>query len=150
MRSFGLIVAVGFVLCVGGCGAPPVNPPGKADKPTIVLNVISGENDLHSVAMALHLAEHSLADGRTTVLFFNVHAPAIASKKLPKTVKFGEEPPIRQQLAELIRKGAKVYVCPFCAKAAGLREADLAEGVEMATREKLFVNLHANSVVFTY
>lgn len=150
MKPFGTIVAVGVLFGTVGCNAPTADPSSKAEKPTIVLNLVSGEDDLHAVAMAFHLAEHSLADGRTTVLFFNVRAPYIASKKLSATAAFGQKPPLCQQLAELVKKGAKAYVCPFCAEAAGLGEKDLAEGVELATREKLFANLHGNSTVFTY
>jgi predicted peroxiredoxin len=125
-------------------------PPGGQQQPTVVVSVTSGGDDLLAVTTAFHLAEHSLAHGRTAVLFFNVHGPVVASKRLPETAKLGDDPPIRRQLAELIRKGVKVYVCPYCVKVAGLRKEDLVPGVEMATPEKIFAHLHADSVVFTY
>jgi predicted peroxiredoxin len=141
-------VLMGFVL---GCtNQTTTKLPATTDKPTIVLNITSGKEDLHAVAMALHLAGHSLADGRTTVLFFNVHAPAIAAKELADDVKFGDGLPIRQQVEELLKKGAKAYVCPFCVQSLGLKPDDFIPGIEMATRESLFSHLHTNTTVFTY
>jgi len=144
MMTLAALVAVGYTTL--GSAEPQVGQ----TPPTVLLNVTSGDEDLLAVTTAFHVAEHSLARGRTAVLFFNVRGPVIASKRLPETTKLGGDPPIRQQLAELIRKGAKVYVCPYCVKAAGLRKEDLVAGVELATPEKIFDHVHANSVVFSY
>jgi len=58
----------------------------------------SGAGDLLAVTTAFHLAEHSLADGRTAVLFFTVRGPMIASKSLPETAKLGSDQGTQQDV----------------------------------------------------
>jgi len=144
-------VAITFVglFAIGYTAIRSAEPQAGPKQPTVMVNVTRGD-DLLAVTTAFHLAEHSLADGRTAVLFFNVRGPVIASKRLPETARLGNDPPIREQLAALIRGGAKAYVCPYCMETAGLREEDLIPGVAMATPKKIFDHLHANSVTFTY
>ena len=143
-------ITLAFVAAVMSCVIAGCSGRSTEAEPTLVLNITSDQKDLHAVVMALHLAEHWLEDGRTAVLFFSVRAPAIAARNLGDDVKFGEDPPVRQQIETLIEKGARAYACPYCVKAVGMKAEDLLPGVEMATRESLFAHLHANTVVFTY
>jgi len=119
-------------------------------RPTLLLNVISGKEDLHAVTMAMQLANHGLNDNRNVVLFLNVRGPELASRELSNAFAFGENPPVRKMLADLIANGAQVLVCPACAKVMGVKEDELVAGAKLATRESLFGNLDANAVVFTY
>jgi predicted peroxiredoxin len=120
-------------------------------KPTLVVNLTSGEADLHAVAMGLHFAEHGLADGREVVVFFNVKSSPLARKDLPETVKFKDMLPIKQMIAKLLQDGAKMVVCPMCAEVMGVKAEELAPGIEMIKdRKQIFDHLHVNTVVFTY
>lgn len=120
-------------------------------KPTLVINLTSGENDLHAVAMGLHFAEHGLADNREVVIFFNVKSPPLARKDLADSVRFGEMPSIKAMIAKLRESGAKMVVCPMCAEITGVKAEELAPGIEMIEdRKQIFDHLHVNSVVFTY
>ncbi len=122
----------------------------RNDKPTIVLNVTSGREDLHAVTMAFQLAGHALDDGRVAVLFLNVRAPDLARRDLPESLVFHGNPPVRRMLEELIKQGAIVLVCPSCAKVMGVTKDDLIEGAQFATKESLFGTLGLNTAVFTY
>ncbi len=120
-------------------------------KPTLVINLVSGEEDLHAVAMGLHLAEHGLEAGREVVVFFNVKAPPLARASLADSVQFGDEPPVKKVIASLVERGATALVCPMCAQIMGVTAEELASGIEMvADRNQLFDPLQANTVVFTY
>lgn len=119
-------------------------------RPTLLLNVVSGKEDVHAVTMAMQLANHGLNDNRHVVLFLNVRGPELATKDLPDSFALGANPPVRKMLADLIAKGADVLVCPACAKVMGVKETEIVAGTKMATRETLFGNLDANAVVFTY
>jgi len=126
------------------------SPAGEA-KPTLVINLTSGKEDLHAVVMGFHLAEHGLADRREVVLFFNVKAPPLARKTLDESVRFEDLPPVRVMINGLIEKGAKILVCPMCAEITGVSADELAPGVTMIEdRRQLFDHLHADAVVFTY
>ena len=119
-------------------------------KPVLVVNMTAGSDDMHSVWMGLRLAEHALDGGRAAIVFMNVKAPPLASKKCPDDCRFGEMPPVKEQIATLVKKGGSVIVCPECAKANGVAEADLLPGVELATKEKLFGRIDGDTVVFSY
>jgi len=123
----------------------------ETQKPTLVINLTSGTEDLHAVVMGLHFAEHGLADGREVVIFFNVKAPPLARKELSDTVKFKEMPPVRAMIADLLKQGAKMVVCPMCAEITGVEADQLAPGIDMIEdRKQIFDHMHFNSVVFTY
>jgi predicted peroxiredoxin len=125
--------------------------PFETQKPTLVINLTSGMEDLHAVVMGLHFAEHGLADGREVVIFFNVKAPPLARKELADTVKFKEMPPVRALIADLLKQGAKMVVCPMCAEITGVEADELAPGIDMIEdRKQIFDHLHGKSVVFTY
>lgn len=150
-----LLVAVAL-LALGSAGAAdeaatkkPAKPVPK--KPTLVVNLTSGETDLHAIAMGLHFAEHGLADGREVVVFFNVRSSPLARKDLLETVKFKDMPPIKQMIAKLLQDGAKMVVCPMCADVMGVKAEELVPGIEMIKdRKQIFDHLHVNTVVFTY
>jgi predicted peroxiredoxin len=111
----------------------------------------SGRNDLHAVVMAFHFAEHGLDDGRDVVIFFNVASPPLASKNLDKSIKFQEMPPVRAMVDHLLDRGAKMVVCPLCARITGVTAKELAPGIEMIKdRQQIFDHLHGNAVVFSY
>ncbi len=120
-------------------------------KPTLVINLVSGEDNLHAVTMGLHFAEHGLADRREVVIFFNVKSPSLARKNLADNVRFKDKPSIKEMIAKLGQGGAKMVVCPMCAEVMGVKAGELAPGIEMIKeREQIFDYLHENSVVFTY
>ncbi len=120
-------------------------------KPTVVINLTSGKDDLHAVTMGLNLAEHTVAAGHQCVIFFNVKAPPLASKNLPKRFGMTGQKPVRQYLEELSAQGATLLVCPMCAEIMKVKPEELVSEATMITdRNQLFDHLTANTVVFTY
>ncbi len=151
MRTFWTVLAASFLLL--GAYVTRADHPAATDgnKPTLVINLTSGSDDLHAVVMGLHFAEHGLADGREVVVFFNVKAPPLARKGLDDSVRFKEMPPVRDMVSGLLKQGAKMVVCPMCAEITGVEASELAPGIEMIKdRKQIFDHLHADSVVFTY
>ncbi len=120
------------------------------DKGTLVINLISGKEDLHKATMAMQLAGHGLNDGRKVIVFLNVRGPELAGKQAPASWVFGKNPPAPAMLKELIRRGAVVLVCPQCLEAMGMKKEELVDGANLASRESLFGGLGANCAVFSY
>jgi predicted peroxiredoxin len=59
--------------------------------------------------------------------------------------------PVREMIADLLKQGAKMVVCPMCAGITGVETDELAPGIEMIEdRKQIFDHMHADSVVFTY
>lgn len=120
--------------------------PGRA----FVLNLTSGQEDLHAAWMGLQLAEHALNDGREVTLFLNVHAAELATTKTPSALAFQDKPPLQTRLKELTGRGAKLLVCPSCLEVLGIDAGMLIPGAKLASRESLFGALGPDAVVFSY
>jgi predicted peroxiredoxin len=116
---------------------------------TILINMTSGVDDPHSVAMGLSLANHALDAGHEVVLFFNVRGASVPTSKLPGDFSFNGDN-IGEQLKGLIEKGADVQVCKMCLGVMGASEGDVMEGASIASADSLFGALDANTAVFTY
>jgi len=121
-----------------------------AEKSTILINITSGPEDLHKATMALQLGGHALDDGRDLAIFLNVRSPVFAAKDCPAQLSFGKNPPVKTMLAALVKRGAKVHVCPHCMEALGITADDLIDGAQVTNREKLFGLLGPNTHIFTY
>jgi predicted peroxiredoxin len=151
IRTLHVVLAMSICLVADHVAIAHDSDSPEAQKPTLVINLTSGTEDLHAVVMGLHFAEHGLADGREVVVFFNVKAPPLARKELADTVKFKEMPPVRAMIVSLLEQGAKMVVCPMCAEITGVKAEELASGIDMIEdRKQIFDHLHANAVVFTY
>lgn len=142
-RWFALIILTA-ALAIFAIGA------AAAEKPTIFVNIMSGVEDLHKLTMALQLGGHAMDEGRDLVIFLNVRAPVFATKDCSEGWSFGGNPPVKTMLADLIQRGARVHVCPHCAKAAGIEAGDLIDGAMLTNGEKLFGELGPNTHVFNY
>jgi len=121
-----------------------------AEKSTILINITSGPEDLHKATMALQLGGHAMDDGRDLAVFLNVRSPIFATKDCPDQLSFGKNPPVKEMLAALVKRGAKVHVCPHCMEALGISAGDLIDGAQTTNREKLFGLLGPNTHIFGY
>ncbi len=124
--------------------------PVEVAKRAMIINITAGPADIQKVSMGLGLAAHGLGDGREVTIFLNVQAPIIASKGFSPSVGYIQDMPVKAALEKLIADGATVLVCPHCLEVAGLSEADLIEGVALASRESLFGSMDAGAAVFSY
>jgi len=151
-----VIVAVcfavpGLLFLILSTGVPSDGATEAGDtKVPIVINMTAGADDLHSVWMGLQLASHGLADGRNVVVYMNVHAAPLATKKTPADLRFKEMPTVREQISGILDKGGRVIVCPGCMKVGGFTKEDLLEGVEVSSKDALFDPLDQNAAVFSY
>ncbi len=138
----------------GGCcaqmGTVPFSSNDAAIKPTILVNITRGKNDLHAVSMALGLARSAIKSGRQAVVFLNVEAPIFATKDLSDDVKFGDFPPIKQMLADFVAAGGRVLVCGHCAHVVKVGPQDLISGAKTVAQDELLAATPPGTVVFSY
>ena len=149
MQTIGIVAGLAIVVAIG-VWWPTAGAAAAKDSPDFVLNVTSGQEDLHAVTMALQLAGHALHAERDVTVFLNVRAPALAHKNLSDKVAFHGNPPIQKMLTNVMSRGARIIVCPACATVMGVAEGDLLPGVQLASRELLFGQLGPDAVVFSY
>jgi predicted peroxiredoxin len=148
-RRIGTIGVAALVLGLA-IGSLLVGAGARADRPSVIINLTSGTEDLHAVTMALQLAGHALTDGRETVIFCNVRAPELTGNGLADSAVFNDNPPIREMMRDLMDRGATVLACPHCMKAMGIEASELRDGIQVASRETLFGSMREGTVVFSY
>ena len=152
-EGLGLIVIL--LLTCGGCGRASLNAhgdPSVMNGPApVLISVISDMNtNPQAVDMAMKFAGFALDESREVFMFFNVKGVSVPSSQLTDDAAFQENAPVKEQLAQLIERGAKVHVCPVCMKALDVTAADLMTGAEVTNRAALFGAIERGTCVFTY
>lgn len=119
-------------------------------KPTVVVNITRGTDDLHSASMGISLASNAIKAGRRAVIFLNVHAPVLAASDLSADLKFADFPPVKEMLASFVANGGELYVCGHCAAICKVAESNLVKGAVVSHHEDLFNALPAAALSFSY
>ncbi|WP_437283378.1 DsrE family protein [Sorangium sp. So ce375] len=117
---------------------------------TLLFNVTSGQEDVHAATMALMAASNSLDAGWSTILYFDVHAPVLASRNLSNNDALASERPAKELLAAAMSKGAKVFVCPHCMQVAGVEAEVLVEGANPAALQAVLDQLRGDVIFLSY
>jgi intracellular sulfur oxidation DsrE/DsrF family protein len=119
--------AIAFMLLVG-CLAAMFGPaPAFADKDDpVFINLTS--DDAHNMVMALRFSKHMSEAGHPATLFVNGKGVLMLNKNM--SAAYGER---QKELKELMAKGVTVIACGHCVEHLGLKEADLLDGVKIAT-----------------
>ena len=135
-----------------GRPAPAAERPAAANaaKAPILINITRGKDQLHSVAMAIALAQSALKDGRTATIFLNVEAPTFAATNLEPKLQCEGFPPIKKMLADFIAAGGRLLVCQHCAHLAKLKPEAMIAGAKAVAQNDLLDLLSPGTVVFSY
>ena len=112
-------VLVVLALLIGGTTAVVAG-----DTDPLFINLTS--DDTHRVTMALTFGKSQLERGHPLTIFLNDKGVVIAAKA--QAAKYAEQ---QKTLAELMKAGAMVIVCPMCIKHYGIQETDLLPGVKV-------------------
>lgn len=122
----------GAVAASGSPSATASKTPSAAVSQVLFINLQSGREDLHRVNMAFQMARGQHQLGRPVTIFFNINAPELATKNLPTALRWRDNAPVKDQVAELIKSGVKVLVCPSCSADQGVTAAALVPGAQMS------------------
>lgn len=142
-----------FLVVAGGCTQQPAAPapaPAPEIKTGVLVNVTSGQDDLHAVSMGLGLAKTAAERGIPVVVFLNVAAPIFASTALPADTGYEDFPPVVELLKAIMAGGGKVFVCEHCAKVTGVDLSTLLPGVAVSKHGSLLDELTPGMVGFSY
>jgi len=95
-----------------------------AAKPTVMVNITCGKEDLHAACMGIGLASNAIKAGRRSDIFLNVHAVPLAAADLPADLKFADFPAVKEMLASFVAEGGELYVCGHCAAVTKVAESN--------------------------
>lgn len=94
----------------------------------LFINLTSDES--HRATMAIGFGGNQLKLGHPLSIFLNDRAVVIASKV--NADKFGSQQAL---IADLLKAGATIIVCPMCMQHYGVKEADLLPGLKVGKPE---------------
>jgi sulfur relay (sulfurtransferase) complex TusBCD TusD component (DsrE family) len=129
-RLASVLVGVAFALVLlGVVGAQQTTP--TATKPGLFINLTT--DDTWAATKAIHFAhERVLLTGHGPVtIWLNVRAVNLGDKSVPAHTHGLTGENIHAMLQSFIEDGGTVIACRVCAKAAGVTEDDLIDGVVM-------------------
>lgn len=118
--KFVLRLFFAFTLLVGGFTAPAFA--GATDP--LFINLTT--DDSHRALMGIGFGKAQLERGHPLAIFINDKAVQIASKA--NADKYPEQ---QKALAEILKNGGVVLICPMCIKKFGIKESDLLTGIKI-------------------
>ena len=95
--------------------------------------------------MGLNKALKARESGADVLVFFDTHATFLALKST--NITFADFAPSQQIIADLIAKGADVYVCPHCLMVNGSSFDDVQPGIKQLEATTLSTFANNSSVV---
>ncbi len=100
------------------------------------IHISKGSADTHTVLMALMLAD-KFSTSNDVLVFFDKDGIEMVTEDAPNLEMdpFDASDDIFKRLVDL---DVTILACPACMKVAGITEADLREGVQMAEKEQFF------------
>jgi len=134
-----LLLALSFIGCQQGQVAEQaeqaVEPPEPV-KDGIFIHISHGPEDLHRVLMALQMAG-MMAEDRDVLVYFDIKGIEIVLNDA-EDYTFSHFPSSKTLIQSLLDKNVPVMACPGCLKVAEKTPEDLAEGIQVADKERFF------------
>jgi predicted peroxiredoxin len=94
----------------------------------VVVHLSSLTNNLHAANMALKFGALLERQGAEVTLFIDLEGARLADVRQPLNLTWGDGPSVADLLADYLAAGGEIMVCPHCAAAIGLTEAQLRKG----------------------
>lgn len=107
-----------------------------APRDGVFVHISHGTEDPHRFLMALNMA-NIMATDHDVLVYFDVKAINGVLEDSPD-VAFSHFASSRAQIKALLEKKVVLMACPGCLKAEGKTERDLAEGIQVADKNRFF------------
>lgn len=114
----------------------------------IVVHITHGAEDPHRLLMGLQMAA-GMVETHDVLVYFDVKGVEAVLKDAPD-VAYAQFPRLKEQLANLQRRGVTIMACPGCLQAIGKTPQDLAPGVQASDRSKFFTFTRGRILTLDY
>jgi predicted peroxiredoxin len=125
-------------------------PAQTAARQKVVVNLTHFTDNLHAVAMAVHLAHHMQMEGAEVTLLLDLEGVRLASTRQPQNLVWGKGEPVSKEYDAFVKAGGRVLLCPHCSENAGITERDLRQGARIAKVGELPKTILAADKVLDY
>ncbi len=119
-----------------------------APRDGIVVHITHGAEDPHRLLMGLQMAA-GMVETHDVLVYFDVKGVEAVLKDAPD-VAYAQFPRLKEQLANLQRRGVTIMACPGCLQAIGKTPQDLAPGVQASDRSKFFTFTRGRILTLDY
>ena len=110
----------------------------KEAAPRIVVHIGHATDDLHSASMGMSLARMLQKKGASVTVFLDREGVRLADDDMPKSLGWGRKAdPVLVILADFVKAGGAVVLCPHCAEMAGVEDDDLVEGARIGSEAEV-------------
>ncbi len=104
----------------------------------LVVHIGHATDDLHAASMGLSLARMLQKKGAGVTVFLDREGVRLADDDLPRSLGWGQKAePVADILADFVKAGGRVLLCPHCAEMAGIVKDDLVEGARIAIADEV-------------
>ncbi len=111
-----------------------------------LINCQEGFNNVERATISFILAVTASRQAEVAV-FATAEAAALCVRGAADDVVAEGYEPLATLMHEFVRNGGKIWLCPACAKAKGMAEGDLADGVEIAGAPRTMAFLESGAKV---
>ncbi len=142
MKYHYLIWMIGLIV---SCTSNPEIKISSAETPTTVsdttkdgifIHISESYNDPHRLLMPLKMAT-IMAEDKDVIVYMDIHAVNILVNDADDISLAGFET-AKTYIKVLLEKKVGIYACPTCLQVAGFKTDDLAEGIQVAQKDKFF------------
>lgn len=102
------------------------------NKQKFLINCADGINDIERATVSFVMALAAVTNNAETAVFATSDAAGLCVKGGTDNLIADGYEPISGLVEEFIDNGGKIWLCPVCAKAKGITQDDLRDGVEIA------------------
>jgi predicted peroxiredoxin len=131
-NRIGMLVSVAVIVMALAAGAAPAAEQSDG----VFIHLSSGADQPQRVLMALQMAV-IMSEDHDVLIYFDIDAIGVVLKDAPD-IAYKSFLTSKKQLGVLKKRGVTMMACPGCLEAAGKKPADLAEGIEVASKEAFF------------
>jgi sulfur relay (sulfurtransferase) complex TusBCD TusD component (DsrE family) len=118
------LVAPLFVISATAVGIPA----SAGERDPLFVNLTADQP--HRSTMAIQFSKNQFERGHPVTIFLNDKGVLLGSKKNASIYREQQS-----ALAEIIKQGGVVLICPMCMKEYGVKESDLIDGVQIGNSE---------------
>ena len=147
MKNIGLLFIAGLMII--SCNRTPKqnadfnqgktsdsNAISETIKDGVFIHITESYNDPHRVLMPLKMAT-MMATDKDVLVYMDIHAVELLVKGA-KDLNFADFESAQSYIKQLLDKKIGVYACPTCLEAAGFKQEDLLDGIQIAQKDKFF------------
>lgn len=139
--ALGLLAAACILVAAAGSAV-------AQEQRTLLINLTT--DDVWTNQMAFGYANSVLDAGYDVAVFLNVRAVVMANADIPQHTEGGRGQTAHDEIAVLIDRGARVFVCGGCTRQAGLSADDWIDGVEPGGADLIAIQMAPTTSIMSF